>query len=53
MYFNINPIEATGVSTCMYPYHGIKRVINNVLSPENKNDKQIYLGVEALGWLWL
>ena len=53
MYFDINPVEATGVRACMYPYHEIKRVINNVLDSENKNNKQIYLGVEALGWLWL
>ena len=53
MFFDINPVNATGIKASMYPYHEIKRVINNMLNPENKDDDQIYLGVEALGWLWL
>lgn len=53
MYFDVNPVDATGVKACMYPYHEIKREINNILNSKNKDNKQIYLGVEALGWLWL
>ncbi|MBC7333105.1 MAG: hypothetical protein H5T85_01360 [Actinobacteria bacterium] len=53
MYFDVNPVDASGVKACMYPYHEIKRVINNILNPDRRDDNQIYLGVEALGWLWL
>jgi len=53
MYFDVNPVSETGTKSCMYPYHELKRVIYNELDPEHKDEKQIYLGVEALGWLWL
>lgn len=53
MFFDIGVIEASGIRDSMFPYHEIKRVINNMLYPENKDERQIYLGVEALGWLWL
>ncbi len=53
MFFDINPVNATGTKASMYPYHEIMRVINNILNPEIKDNNQIYLGVEALGWLWL
>lgn len=53
MFFDINPVEETGTPSCMYPYHELKRVIRNELDPANRNDRQIFLGVEALGWLWL
>ncbi len=53
IYFDVNPVNATGVKACMYPYHEIKREINNILGSEDKDNRQIYLGVEALGWLWL
>ena len=37
----------------IYLYHELKRVIINELYHEQRNDEPIYLGVEALGWLWL
>lgn len=52
-YFDVNPVSETGTKACMIPYHELKRVINNELDPTNKDEEQIYLGVEALGWLWL
>lgn len=52
-YFDVNPVAETGTKACMIPYHELKRVIHNELDPENKDEEQIYLGVEALGWLWL
>ena len=37
IYFDINPVEATGVGACMYPYHEINRVIINIFfNPEIK-----------------
>ncbi len=51
-YFDVNPIDQTGVKSCMFPYHEIKRSILNELDPENKDYVPIYPGVEALGWLW-
>lgn len=52
-YFDVNPVAETGTKASMIPYHELKRVIHNELDPENKDEEQIYLGVEALGWLWL
>lgn len=52
-YFDVNPVAETGTKACMIPYHELKRVIHNELDPANKDEEQIYLGVEALGWLWL
>lgn len=52
-YFDVNPVSETGTKSCMYPYHELKRVIHNELYPEKRDDEQIFLGVEALGWLWL
>ncbi|WP_391574288.1 glycoside hydrolase family 20 zincin-like fold domain-containing protein [Cohnella sp.] len=53
MYFDVNPVDETGMPSCMYPYHELKRVIHNELDPDNRNDRQVFLGVEAFGWLWL
>ncbi len=53
LFFDIGIIDASGIRDSMFPYHEIKRVINNLLHPESRDEKQIYLGVEALGWLWL
>lgn len=52
-YFDVNPVAETGTKSCMIPYHELKRVINNELHPDNIDSQPIYLGVEALGWLWL
>lgn len=53
MFFDINPVEETGVRSCMYPYHEIKRLIYNIRHPEAPDDRIICSGIEALGWLWL
>jgi hypothetical protein len=53
MFFDINPVSETGVKSCMYPYHEIKRIIHNMRQPENQDDGIICSGIEALGWLWL
>lgn len=53
MFFDINPVEETGVKSCMYPYHEIKRLIHNIRQPENPDNNIICSGIEALGWLWL
>ena len=53
MFFDINPVNETGVGSCMYPYHEIKRLIHNIKHPESQDDNIICSGVEALGWLWL
>jgi hypothetical protein len=53
LFFDIGVIDASGIRDSMFPYHEIKRVINNIQDPEHADDNQIYLGVEALGWLWL
>lgn len=53
MFFDVNPVSETGTPSCMYPYHELKRVIHNELDPDNRDERQIFLGVEALGWLWL
>lgn len=52
-YFDVNPVAETGTKSCMIPYHELKRVINNELFPDKTDAQPIYLGVEALGWLWL
>lgn len=51
-YFDVNPVVETGIASCMIPYHELKRVISNQLNPHRKEENPIYLGVEALGWLW-
>lgn len=53
MFFDINPVSETGVKSCMYPYHEIKRIIHNIRHPEDQDDAVICSGIEALGWLWL
>ncbi len=53
MFFDIDIIDASGTKVSMFPYHEIKRVIHNLLNPDVQDNGQIYLGVEALGWLWL
>ena len=52
-YFDVNPVSETGTKSCMIPYHELKRVLINELYPERRDNEPIYLGVEALGWLWL
>lgn len=53
MFFDINPVNETGVSSCMFPYHEMKRLIHNIRHPETPDENIICSGVEALGWLWL
>ncbi len=53
MFFDINPVGQTGVKSCMYPYHEIKRIIHNIRNPKAKDEDIICSGIEALGWLWL
>jgi hypothetical protein len=54
MFFDVLPVEMTGIRSCMYPYHELKRVIDNALGRNSPPDERmIYLGVEALGWLWI
>jgi len=53
MFFDINPVSETGVKSCMYPYHELKRLIHNIRHPDKLNDVVICSGIEALGWLWL
>jgi len=53
MFFDINPVGETGVKSCMFPYHELKRLIHNIRHPEAPDDDIICSGVEALGWLWL
>ena len=54
MFFDILPVDRTGVKSCMYPYHELHRVLGNLLGRNVPPDNQmIYLGVEALGWLWI
>lgn len=52
-FFDVNPVDATGIKASMFPYHEIKRVIRNQIEDGYRDQEQIYLGVEALGWLWL
>lgn len=53
MFFDINPVTETGVGSCMFPYHELKRIIHNMGHPEDKDEEVISSGVEAFGWLWL
>jgi len=53
MFFDVNPVNETGVKSCMFPYHEIKRLIYNIRHPENPDTDIICSGIEALGWLWL
>ncbi|MEE1113845.1 MAG: hypothetical protein UHN88_02090, partial [Eubacterium sp.] len=52
-YFDINPVTETGIGSCMFPYHEIKREIHNIRHPEDPDNNVISSGVEAFGWLWL
>ncbi len=52
-YFDVNPVDRTGTKSCMIPCHELRRVIQNELDPDHKDETPVYLGVEALGWLWL
>ena len=53
MFFDINPVSETGVKSCMFPYHELKRLIHNMRNPDDQDDAIICSGIEALGWLWL
>lgn len=53
MFFDINPVTETGVGSCMFSYHELKRIIHNMRHPEDKDEEVISSGVEAFGWLWL
>lgn len=53
MFFDINPVTETGIGSCMYPYHELKREIYNIRNPKNPDNGVICSGVEAFGWLWL
>jgi hypothetical protein len=54
MFFDVLPVDRTGVKSCMYPYHELKRVLDNALGRNAPPDEQmIFLGVEAMGWLWI
>ncbi len=54
LFFDVLPVDRTGVKSCMYPYHELKRVLGNKLGRNVPPDgEMIYLGVEALGWLWI
>lgn len=53
LFFDINPVSETGVKSCMYPYHEIKRIIHNIRHPEDPDNAIVCSGIEALGWLWL
>jgi hypothetical protein len=53
MFFDLNPVDETGVKSCMFPYHEIKRLIHNIRNPSAPDNGIICSGVEALGWLWL
>jgi hypothetical protein len=53
MFFDINPVSQTGVKSCMFPYHEMKRLIHNIRHPEAPDNDIVCSGIEALGWLWL
>ncbi len=53
MFFDVNPVGETGVKSCMFPYHELKRLIHNIRHPEAPDNDIICSGIEALGWLWL
>ena len=52
-YFDVFPVDLTGVRSCMIPSHELEREINNRLGISNHDDRPICSGIEALGWLWL
>ena len=53
MFFDINPVGESGVKSCMFPYHEMKRLIYNIRHPDAPDEDIICSGIEALGWLWL
>jgi hypothetical protein len=53
LFFDIGIINTTGIRSSMFPYHELKRVINNILNPNNLDENQILIGFEALPWLEL
>jgi hypothetical protein len=53
MFFDLNPVDETGVKSCMFPYHEIKRLIYNIRHPSAPDNAVVCSGVEAFGWLWL
>lgn len=53
MYFDVMPVDKGGVRVSCYPYHEIKRTINNILYPDKKDPNMVYLGIETLGWMWI
>jgi len=53
MFFDVNPVGQTGIKSCMFPYHEIKRLVYNIRHPQAPDNDIICSGVEALGWLWL
>jgi len=53
MYFDINPHDKSGVKVCGFPYHELKRTINNLLNPQKAYPQMIYLGTETIGWMWI
>lgn len=53
MFFDINPVTETGIGSCMFPYHEMKRLIHNIRHPGEEDTDVISSGVEAFGWLWL
>ena len=52
-YFDIFPVSESGVGSCMFPYHEMKRLIHNIRHPEQPDNNIVCSGIEALGWLWL
>ena len=52
-YFDVNPVEKSGVKSCMIPYHELKRILLNKIFPDQGDTEPVYLGVESLGWMWL
>lgn len=53
MFFDLKPVSETGVKSCMFTYHEMKRLIHNIRYPEDPDEDIICSGIEALGWLWL
>lgn len=53
MFFDINPVGESGVKSCMFPYHEMKRLVHNIRHPEAPDNDIVCSGIEALGWLWL
>lgn len=53
MFFDLKPVDFTGVRSCMMPYHELKRLVFNIRNPLNPDVDLICSGIEALGWLWL